>query len=333
MDAQPLAIDANHDENALPTEDRTSETKMSWMQRISRGVEILLGTIFLLGAVLKATDINLFAVQIKFYGVLASSQLINTAAIGVLWIETALGLALVLGFPFRKWILAAVLMLLMVFSGLIGYGWFFHGLKDCGCFGPIEMSPGISLFKNVLLALMTVAVGMGTTRGFPSMPQRIGIRCVIIGVMAIGVSGYAMAHLESAPDQERPFAQFVFEEDGLPWDLGKGEYLVAMLSMTCEHCMASVPKLNEMTQTEGLPSLVALCYEEKTGELESFRTETDPLFPLHSLGNRVRIFFGLIGNEPPRLIYVKEGKQIQFWDVPFPSPEELRSQLPAPVSQ
>ena len=315
--------------SASPGENRS----ISPFQRITRAIEIVLGSVFLVGAVLKAMDINLFAVQIKFYGVLASPFWITVAAIGVLWIETGFGFALLVGLRFRKLVLTGALSLLVVFTGLILYGWFFHGLKDCGCFGPVEMSPLVSVLKNIALALMVLAVWFGSPLVADRSIRRTYRVCAVIALLASSVSAYAFWHLEPPINNERPFAQFVFEEEGMPWDLGAGEYLVVMLSMSCEHCKSSIPALNEIAQKTGLPALVALCYEEKAGELETFREETEPLFPLYSLGNRVRLFFSLIGSEPPRLIYVKDGQQMLYWDMTIPAPNDLLAQLPADPGQ
>ena len=66
-------------------------------------------------------------------------------------------MALLFGWRFRAVLYGAVLALLGVFTGLILYGWMFKNLKDCGCFGPIEISPGMSILKNAVLALMCMA--------------------------------------------------------------------------------------------------------------------------------------------------------------------------------
>jgi hypothetical protein len=219
---------------------------------------------------------------------------------------------------------AAVLGLLAVFTGLIAYGWAFHGLKDCGCFGPIEMSPEVSIGKNVLLGILAV-IGWSGYRKNPLKPVNVkvfcaqGMACVLL---ACGMVLYSFAQLEKVKEKERPFAQFIFEVDGIPYDLGKGEYFVAMLSMTCEHCMASVPALNDLTNTPGFPPIVALCYEEKPGSLEDFRAQTSPVFPLYSLGGRERTFRSF-AQEPPRFYLVRDGDPVAYWDETVPEPQEV----------
>jgi hypothetical protein len=288
--------------------------------------------VFLAGAILKAMNINLFTVQISYYGVLAQPAWTSAAALGTLGLETGLGVALVLGVRLRGVTFAAVLALLAVFTGLIAYGWAFHNLKDCGCFGPIEISPGVSIAKNVVLAaLAALAWWCSMQIGVRPLRWMIGTgKLLLVLGCAVGMAAYSYLHLESVAPTERPFAQFVFDIDGVPYDLGVGEYMVVMLSMTCEDCMASVPALNDLSLMPDLPPLVALCYEVHEGAMEEFRQTTDPLFPMYSLGDRVRLFFSLVGGEPPeppRLNYVRDGERIVFWDLTIPSVDEVFAAL------
>jgi hypothetical protein len=290
-----------------------------------RPAEVILGGVFLVGALLKALDVNRFAVQITYYGVVARPDLVSLVALGTPGVETFLGMALLLRLRLRGMTFAAVLGLLAVFTGLIAYGWAFHGLKDCGCFGPIEMSPEVSIAKNVLLGVLA-AIGWSGYWKNPLKPANVKVFCVqgmACAVLACAVALYSLAHLEKVKESERPFAQFVFEVDGVPYDLGKGEYFVAMLSMTCEHCMASVPALNDLTNTPGFPPVVALCYEEKPGALEDFQAQTSPIFPLYSLGDRLRTFFSFVGQEPPRFYLVRDGNPVAHWDETVPEVQDV----------
>jgi hypothetical protein len=290
-----------------------------------RPTEAIVGLVFVAGAILKAGDVNLFAVQISRYGVLSNPALIDAAAVGTLWIETSLGLALVLGARLRGAVHAATLAVLAGFTGLIAYAWAFHNIADCGCFGPIEMSPGISIAKNLILAAACLGSWLGYSRSLDRRPRlrSLLIRYGACAVAACGVAGYAYAHLEAAPKQTATFSQFVFEIDGEKYDLGRGEYFVAILSMKCDHCMASVPEINALAETPGFPQVVALCYEEEKGAMDTFEAETGPDFPLYSMGSSVRTFSDLIGQEPPRFYLVRDGMPLRFWDKTVPLAEEV----------
>jgi len=290
-----------------------------------RAAEVLLGLAFAAGALLKAGDVNLFVVQISRYGVLSDPILISVAAVGTLWVEASLGCALVLGARLRGAAYAATLALLAGFTGLIAYAWAFHGIQDCGCFGRFEISPGVSIAKNVVLAALCLGAWLGYSRsaGHSASVRSLLMRYGVTVVAACGVTAYAYAHLEAVPKEKGTFSQFVFGVGGVKYDLGRGEYFVAILSMTCKDCKASVPAINDLAATPGLPQVVALCYEDEKGAMDSFQAQTAPEFPMYSMGSSVMTFSGLIGQEPPRFYLVLDGKALKFWDETVPSADEV----------
>ncbi len=302
----------------------------------ARPAEIILGLVFLTGAFLKAIEINLFITQVGHYGVLpGDSPLTVVAALGTLGVETLLGSALLLGWRLRGAILAVVAALLLAFTALIAYGWAFHDLQDCGCFGRLEMSPGISMLKNAGLGLLCAMAWAGlAAKGqvFPgqassSRPalRRGGIaKAVVCVCLSAVLAAYAASDIEASPEEYRPFAQFVFEADGELWDLGQGEYIVAMLNATCEHCMASVERLNELALLPELPPVIGLC-EGTEESIEEFRLATGPQFPLQIIG--IRTFYGLIENSPPRFYVVRDGEALVGWDEEVPEPEIILGAL------
>ncbi len=304
-------------------------TNRSLRDNIGRSTEFVLGCVFLTGAVLKATDINLFTVQILYYRVFEAPDLLAASALGALFIETGLGMALVLRVWCRGLTLVAVAALLTVFTVLIIYGWSFHDLEDCGCFGPIEMSPPVSIAKNLVL------LGLAAFAGYLLAPLRVEkpfskltstakvFTCLLIAGV---ITAYAYTQLEPVNETEKrggPFSQFVFEAGGRKWDLGDGEYLVVMLSAGCEHCMEVIQPLNDWTTVPGFLPIVGLCYEEEPGSLEEFRAFTEPEFPLYSVGDRIRTFFSLVGDVPPRFIYVVDGRQAAYWDYDLPPIQDV----------
>lgn len=281
---------------------------------------------FIAGAVLKALDINLFIVQISYYHVFQEQTLLAASALGTLFLETLLGIALLVGLRCRGLTTAAVLGLLVVFTALIAYAWRFYDLQDCGCFGPIEISPAISIAKNVVLALLAIAAWIGTRRSpvrfGRSVPAVLAVLCTVTAGLA---TAYAGSNIERLGNIERPLAEFAFEEEGLFYDLAQGDYLVALLSMGCEHCQASVADLNNFVMATEEPAIVALCFEEGTDTIETFRAITQPLFPLHSMGDRIRKFYSLVGEGqvPPRFLAVRDGAIIKDWYETAPSVEDV----------
>jgi hypothetical protein len=187
------------------------------------------------------------------------------------------------------------------------------------------MSPGISILKNVALATLCGAAWSGFIMR-PKRPLRAPLyvaKLLVCVVAAFGIVFNAHAHMEKVEVSPRPFAQFVFDLDGTPWDLGSGEYFVAMLDMTCEHCMAAIESINDLTYIPDFPPLIALCLEWNEGDLEEFRQLTQPVFPLYSLGNRMRTFYSLVGDAAPRFYYIRDGREVKHWDATVPDPTEV----------
>ncbi len=305
-----------------------------FVSKAGRPAEVVLGAVFLLGALLKAgvllesSDIDLFAVQIGGYGVITNKALLGPVALVVLGVELLLGLCLLLGLRFGVLTILAAQGVLVVFTGLIFYGWIFHGLADCGCLGAIKMPPAVSIAKNaVLLGLGALAWAGIAKRARPAgRPRGLVWRLAAVPLFSGLVLWHAAGDLQRvAPPAEgaAPFAKYLVEAPEGVYNLGEGEYLVAMLSMTCDHCMAEVPALNELLALPGLPPLVALCLEEQAGNLEEFRAMTGPQFPMYSLGNEMLEFFNLIESAPPHLAYVRQGAQVLFWVEHVPPYEEL----------
>lgn len=114
------------------------------------------------------------------------------------------------------------------------------------------------------------------------------------------------------------------EKDGQSLNLGSGEFLVALLSTTCDHCMGWVPRLNEIAADQNLPTLVGLMWGDST-TLADFRAITSPSFPTTLIS--AEIFFPLIGSSPPRLIHSLSGKPIRHWDDELPGLKSLMAEI------
>ena len=225
----------------------------------SRFAELIVGAVFLVGAALKAYGVNTFAVQIYAYGVIENKALLSYAALGTLFVETAIGMALILGLRLRHVTHAALQGVLVVFTLLIIYGWVFFDIEDCGCFGPLEMSPGISIAKNIVLMLLG---GLGWFAAWKNSgrdrPSVIYVKSFLCGLSAVAIAAYAFSLL----DRDIPlnngretalFSQFIVETEEGIFDLGNGEYLIVVLSLACDECVREVPVLNQLLVHPDLP--------------------------------------------------------------------------------
>ncbi len=286
------------------------------VMKIARIMELLVGVIFLVAAASKTYDMFGFAVQVRGYGVFPANPDTEMAlAWTMTTIEAVIGAALIAGLHLRGMLLAGTAALLVAFTGLIAYGWAFHGLEDCGCFGTsIQLGPGASIVKNVILLLMTGYAWYELHNASPDVDRKLRSPALaaagagLAAVFAIGLlNDEAVAPNENqievavseAESKDRPFAEFAYKtEDGAEIRLGEGTYIVPVLNATCEHCQASVTPLNEAAQSPDFPQIVALVMADDDAAMDEFRAITAPQFETFRI-DMDTLFKLVLGPAPP----------------------------------
>lgn len=286
-----------------------------FLTRAARPIEFLLGIFFIGGALLKSglifsdSNIDLFTRQIAGYGVLEARIVLESAALFTITIEMLLGLALLLALRHAMLSFATMQILLIGFSILIAYAWAFEGLEDCGCLGTIEMTPPQSILKNLLLMALGAVAWLGFARQNQHPPKKqpaFAVRRTLLAVIiTAAIVSYAnndlkeTARLLAKATEAGPYTQYVFDTPEGHFDLGKGEHIVALLNMECDHCMDAVPGLNRLAADPNLPPVLALCYEPNADSMAIFRAMTAPEFPMHPMGDNFDEFMSLLAMAPP----------------------------------
>ena len=317
----------------------------TFLTRAARPIEMLLGIFFLLGALLKsgllidASNMDLFVRQIVGYGVLEARAMLEGAALFTLTVEMLLGAALLLALRQGMLSLAVMQALLVGFSGLILYGWAFHGLEDCGCLGTIKMTPAQSILKNILLMALGAMAWVGFARQGETarkQPTFTVPRALVALLVTAATVLYAhndlkeTAQMLAEAQKAGPYTKYVFDTPEGSFDLGNGAHIVAVLNMDCDHCMAAIPGINELAADPNLPQVVALCLEPSSDSMNVFRALTSPEFPMHPMGNNYDEFMVLLENSPPQINYVVDGHQIHYWEEDAPTSAEVTEVIAVP---
>ncbi|MBM3288640.1 MAG: hypothetical protein FJY92_00670 [Candidatus Hydrogenedentes bacterium] len=318
------------------------------LTRAARPLEIALGALFVVSAALKALNVYGFAVQVAAYGVVREPSITLAIAYTMIAIEAILGVALLGGMRFGGLTVACTGALLAGFTALIAYAWAFKGLADCGCFGDyVKMGPAESIAKNVVLMFMTAGVWLGTrtvprpapTEGgaAPEAPSRGATESRHTALAAAGVLAIAAAFAMGKPAPKidtppappgatdsaaAPFAKYVPDLGGAPVPLAQGEFFVAMLSASCDHCRAATQTLNELAQAPGVPQIAALMMGTQD-EMDDFIAATDPQFPFQTIDTLE--FMNLLGKAtaPPCFYIVRDGKEVRDLIAEEPTYEQL----------
>ena len=309
----------------------------------ARILEIIIGIYFIVGALPKGIDIDKFAVQIAAYKVINAPNLLLFSALFTLFIEVSLGFLMVMGVRLKGAVIAVMQGMLLFFASLIIYSWINYGLEDCGCFPFFKMSPEVSLVKNGVLIASGIFILWVRRSSLlnklvrqQNLSRRLlpGVIKVCVAVLFASVAtAYAYQDIEwesfrqPKGETESPYAQFeLYLPEGY-YNLGEGTYLVAVMSMSCDECMAAVSDMNDLLTVPDMPMIVALCYEDIPGDMQRFRAYTDPIFPMHSIGNRAMLYYSLIGEDSFRLSLVQEGIPKKWWDGHVPPYEEVVAAL------
>lgn len=137
----------------------------NWKQKLGYLGALVLGVVFLIGAVSKAVDPLAFREQIHVEGLDAflPAGLVVLVALGL---EFGLGTALVLGMR-RLWVLVPSALLVVLFIGITGrsYWNYAHGIVDesvsCGCFGNlVDRTPAEAFWQDLLLMVPALVAAM-----------------------------------------------------------------------------------------------------------------------------------------------------------------------------
>lgn len=324
---------------------------------VARTLEIIIGLYFIAGAIPKVLDIDRFMVQIAAYKVIEAPILLEWSALFTVFTEICLGMFLVFGVRMKGLTLLALQGLIIVFTVLITYAWLAHGLEDCGCFPVIQMSPPVSLVKNGLTLAASAYIlwvfhirtkPAGTKKVSKELPEQTHIRVDSPGIsplrilvkislsilVAVGCMAYSGKTIDREALAEEAstgggglFSQFeLFLNEGY-FNLAEGVHVVVVMSTSCPECKANVPILNDLFMTPDIPPMVALCYEEMPGELDIFKSMTNPIFPTYSLGDRALLYFRLLEEESFRMVVVYNGQAVDSWDGYVPPVEELQASI------
>jgi uncharacterized membrane protein YphA (DoxX/SURF4 family) len=127
------------------TKSLTAIRKVVLSDRLCRIVSLLIGFVFIYAGAVKLTDPEAFARLIAQYDILPDTLLVPFA-IGLPLLEFLAGCGLV--FRLRS-SLVVILILLVLFSSVLGYGIFNNLNIDCGCFS-LEEVKGLSSLKQAL---------------------------------------------------------------------------------------------------------------------------------------------------------------------------------------
>jgi thiol-disulfide isomerase/thioredoxin len=225
-------------------------------------------------------------------------------------LELAIGLLFVFPYYLKSITIPLTWGLLFFFTGYLLYTGFVLGDKNnCGCFGElIKMTPLESIIKNIFLLILSFLLFYKT---------KDDRRKIILPVSIILISFPIIFLVSPVRDvSEFKFSKYIYFEGKGRVDLSSSNILLGVFGLDCEHCQQTAALLDDIKrENPNLPKFYVLFFSEGNTTVEQFNSITYSSFPYHMID--AGDFFDLIGSQPPRIYWLKEGSIEKFWDNNF----------------
>ena len=288
----------------------------SWRPWAVLAARLLLGGLFVVSGVSKVLDARSFIAVLPLYQLPA--WLMPLGAL-LPTLEAALGVALILGIAPRLAALAA-LGALALFSAMLIMGMIGGKLETCGCFGRLlEASPTISVIRNLLFALLGIAVWRYHRRSETRWrPWQVGMLAGILLTMGT-LAGYTVHAPLLDPSLAQPGTLFPDEGFGEDGPMMEGRQLAFVFSVTCEHCwnsVANVKALASELSDYGVMGVTNSARHELSWFIDEFQTN----FPIYTYDPNM---FTEAFRTWPALYVLEDGLIIGKVDNEVPSPKTL----------
>ena len=276
------------------------------MKIVSKILQLLLGITFLFSAYTKAVGPGFFEITLMDQGIAPDRIIASYLARFFIGLEFALGFLMFLPFYVKR-LMQFTFFLLGGFTLHLIYLWSIGDTDNCGCFGEmISMTPEQSIIKNMIMLAIAFIVFRS------AQIKKIKIIIPIVFSAATIISMWIILPIPN--HKEFPFESFTHFETRGRVDLSSGENLVAIFNLDCEHCQQAATELGELKRNqESFPELYVLYFQEGSTTVEDFESITQSSFPYDLI--EVNTFFDLIGDSPPRVYYLKDGKVLGIWDL------------------
>lgn len=278
--------------------------------KIAFVLRLFLGGVFIFSAIAKLLGVGLFEIAIVEQGLAATREQAAYPARLLIAFELFLGTALLFPFQLKRIILPLVMVTLGAFILLQGYQLILgEQTADCGCFGELlPMSSGESLLKNLVLLGLSFWLFRRTRqeKSYIAIPSLLAIGCAAMVFLLAPIRR----------DYDGNFAGYTQFEKAGRVDLTEGDKLVAVFNADCEHCQETARELGTLADGNvNFPQIYVLMFGENAAAVSAFSEKTNTHYSYHLISENE--FFDLIGNAPPRVYWLKNGKIQARWDDEF----------------
>lgn len=239
------------------------------------GVHIILSVIYLLSAIGKTLGFLAFKEKILEY-----APNITFLAYFILAVEYFLAISFAI-WAFKKIAPKISIVFLLILSLIYSYGYFQLGIKECDCFGNLDLLNSskieIVLLKNTFLLLLSFLL----IKKYKETISRRNYK-ILASVVIILLSTFQVFKLNASNAKD-----FVYNNIGksiydteltLTNEMVNSKYWF-LFSPNCVHCKKAIPLVNKMIQEN--KKVIGISILEKKNDLNILKNKTSVDFPVH----------------------------------------------------
>jgi hypothetical protein len=281
------------------------------IKRLNLIFRIFLGGLFIFSAIAKLKSTGQFEIVILEQGIVNERAIAAYLTRIIIGFEFFIGLSFFQPYLIKRFFSSLLLLTLVGFTTYLIFLLFQdRAVENCGCFGEIiRVSTGASIIKNLFLMGIVVFI-MITYNTKPVNSSRVQLIPILIFIASILLVVFfaPFSGLNS-----NLFANYTeFSLVGRV-DLLRGEYLIVVMNADCEHCKEAATELGELSRKiKDIPQIYYLLFAENSSSVDMFFVLTDTHYPYHLISESE--FFNLIGSQPPRFYWLRNGEVLKYWD-------------------
>mgnify|MGYP001066076163 CR=1 FL=1 len=275
----------------------------------------IVGSIFLLTGIAKVIEPWKFAQHITKLN-LVNPKLIIPVALTFTAIESALGVALILG-VFLNLIILVSILLLFGLSMLTYWSTSTGKTTDCGCYnGLFEITPTQSLILNAIYIFLLIFAEF-----FGKYQPTIFWQWLVVLITLITSYALAAGSLEYIQENGRPYIDFTPLQENRMWQiewlgedsksLMSGSVIVVFMSPECSQCKHWLSLLKLAQWQDNLPAIVGLIDTENLQIGQNFVDRYFLNFPVVAVDKR--LYKKLKIEVVPTAVLLKDGVIQQRW--------------------
>lgn len=209
---------------------------------------------------------------------------------------------------------------------------------NCGCMGSyFYITPSESIIKNILLIIINIWLLKKATIFNFKYEKAVFVFFILASITIPFVLNPVQLTVDNLYDVELPYRiEYLNEipkpiDNGTEINLSKGEKIIAVFSLTCQHCKSASYKLFIAAEKYKLPPIYVVFKGAKSEEViarldsmkDDFFKDSNSYFP-YTYFNDERIFKMTKGIFPT-ILHVKEGEVIHIWQGSTLSYQELEN--------